>query len=104
MSQQPGLVEAGGEVAVTCNATTEGIALSISWTDKGGNPLNFEYSVNGGVSVLTVPYADVVELKVVVCKAEFKVDGKEKSKVSVYNYTVLAAGEFCDNTLENVDK
>lgn len=101
MSQQPELVEAGGEVEVTCNATTkEDTVLIPSWTTKSGKALKFPYSVNGGVSVLTVPYSDVVELKVVVCKVQFEVDGKEKpeGKVSIFNYTVLVAGEFCDNT------
>ena len=92
-SQQPEVVEVGGEVKVVCKATaTEENRLHyLSWTDGGGVDIRGTSTNQGGEYVLTVNESELDESKVVLCTVLVEVENKQKQENG--SYTVLVAGE-----------
>ena len=92
-SQQPEVVEVGGEVKVVCKATaTEENKLHyLSWTDGGGVDILTTSTNQEGEYVLTVNESKLDESKVVYCTVSVEVDKKQKQENG--SYTVHVAGE-----------
>ena len=92
-SQQPEVVEVGGEVKVVCKATAakENKLHYFSWTDGGGVDILTTSTNQEGEYVLTVNETELDESKVVYCTVSVEVKNKQKQENG--SYTVHVAGE-----------
>ena len=103
ISQQPEVVEVGGEVEVVCKATPpEGSKLHyFSWTGGDGVDILSTSTNKEGEYVLTVNESELDESKVVYCTVSVEVDNNLKKEND--SYTVHVAGESYVHGIYNTE-